>query len=1280
MTRLLVLATTLMLAMSTIAYAGPAMPDSIDLQQPDGTTFKGKVHGDEFQNWIESTESGHTVVKNPATQHWEYAEQLPDGSLKASGVKVEPGGKFAPSFLPKGVKPVRDTAGEKRQKDHLKRKLQQRLPAGSISLDGASGTETLAGIVYGAAGDWTPVPVAGTKKLLIVLVNFANRTLVTTPDAWYNEVFDTTPGAKSVANFYKDNSFGTLTVAPAFTGGTHPGVVSVTIPDSHPNSGNSYNYTLETTVIGHALAQAVSAVDLSAFDPSNDEVFLIYAGYENSGSSKTPKIWAHAWSGSIPMGSKTITGWALCGELNNSDQQHPVGVIVHELGHLMTGLPDLYDTTNFNAGLGNFSVMAGGSWGTLPNQAVGSTPVAMDAWSREFLGWTTPVAPSTGSVTIPSALSANDSALKLARPERPTEYWLAENRPPTGWDAGITGLTSGYAGGLLITHIDLTVGTRGANDINAYHSGSHQGVVPAQASTVGCNMLTSGCRGSATTTYYSGNNSAFTPGSVVSSAYYDGTASNFSVTNISARGTSMTADLKTSSALSVASFAMKADVNSLTIPVTAFAGAGDNKITGYKITTTSTAPLASATGWLAAPPTAVVATGATSGSYTFYAWVKDSLNNVSSPASATVSIDLAKPVVGTFTVPAQYGSLTVPVSIAASDNSSVTGYLVTETATVPLAGASTWLASAPTSYTVGSAGAKTLYAWAKDAAGNVSVAKSAPCVVDVTKPVVSAFTLPTTVVKSLTVTIPTFTATDNVKVAGYQVTESSSAPSPSTGWSSTAPKTYTFASNTADGVKTLYAWAVDTVGNVSLAKSAAVAIDTTAPAISAFTVPALSASATVRISSFTASDNGTITGYAITATNTAPTAWSATKPVSFIVTGVGSKTLYAWVKDAAGNVSASASATVNVDLTKPVVGTFTVPAQYGSLSVPVTVAASDDNSGVAGYLITETGTVPAASAAWLSSAPTSYTVSAAGAKTLYAWAKDAAGNVSVLKSAPCIVDLTKPVVSVFTLPSTPVKSLTVPITTYTATDNVKVTGFQITESSTAPSASTGWSATAPKSYTFASNTADGVKTLYAWALDSSGNVSLAKSAAVTIDTTAASISAFTVPAVSASLTIPISSFTASDNVGIAGYAITTSNTAPTTWSATKPVSALVSGSGSKTLYAWVKDTAGNVSASTSATVNVDTTKPVVSSFSAPAQSATRTVAVTFAGTDDNSGVKAYLITENSTAPTASASGWSTTVPTSFTLSTTGTKAMYAWVKDAAGNISVSKSVLVKVLP
>jgi hypothetical protein len=55
-----------------------------------------------------------------------------------------------------------------------------------------------------------------------------------------------------------------------------------------------------------------------------------------------------------------------------------------------------------------------------------------------------------------------------------------------------------------------------------------------------------------------------------------------------------------------------------------------------------------------------------------------------------------------------------------------------------------------------------------------------------------------------------------------------------------------------------------------------------------------------------------------------------------------------------------------------------------------------------------------------------------------------------------------------------------------------------------------------------------------------------------------------------------------------------------------------------------------------------------------------------------------MITESATAPSSSASGWSSSAPTSFTFSSEGSKTAYAWTKDAAGNVSAAKSAITAI--
>ena len=195
-------------------------------------------------------------------------------------------------------------------------------------------------------------------------------------------------------------------------------------------------------------------------------------------------------------------------------------------------------------------------------------------------------------------------------------------------------------------------------------------------------------------------------------------------------------------------------------------------------------------------------------------------------------------------------------------------------------------------------------------------------------------------------------------------------------------------------------------------------------------------------------------------------------------------------------------------------------------------------------------------------------------------------------------DTTPPTVTGFMIPAAS-NSLTVSVTTLTATDNVGVTGYMVTSTATAPAASsTKWSVTPPASFTFPVTTKSGAQTLYAWAKDAAKNVSLSLTAPVTLnlsgpDKTKPTVTSFVIPAASNSLTVPITTLTATDNVGVTAYMVTSTATAPgpssTKWSATPPASftfPATTKSGAKTVYAWAKDAAKNVSPSLSAQVTI----------------------------------------------------------------------------------------------
>ncbi len=140
------------------------------------------------------------------------------------------------------------------------------------------------------------------------------------------------------------------------------------------------------------------------------------------------------------------------------------GVYAHEFGHAL-GLPDFYDTVYSSEGVGNYSMMAGGSWMRYPNKAEygGNSPTHFDPFSKIFLGWAEPieVTPESGvqTITLPAAnkADADNGIVKMEVPgSNGTEYFLFENMQQDGFNKGMV-RQGEDAHGLVAWHVDENV-------------------------------------------------------------------------------------------------------------------------------------------------------------------------------------------------------------------------------------------------------------------------------------------------------------------------------------------------------------------------------------------------------------------------------------------------------------------------------------------------------------------------------------------------------------------------------------------------------------------------------------------------------------------------------------------------------------------------------------------------------------------------------------------------------------------------------------------------------
>ena len=190
-------------------------------------------------------------------------------------------------------------------------------------------------------------------------------------------------------DFYLDASYNQLTLAPASeTNGTpDDGVIGwLTLAYPQPNlSGTPDNDN--QTIVKDALIAANSAINYEDFDTNGDNyisnielhIVVVVAGYEQSyDGNPASSVWGHRWNlnnvGGVYLdgtwlGVSPYGGYAQFGEIQGN---HPatIEIIAHELGHDLTW-PDLYDTDQSSEGVGDWSIMGGGSWNKTPGRVSG---------------------------------------------------------------------------------------------------------------------------------------------------------------------------------------------------------------------------------------------------------------------------------------------------------------------------------------------------------------------------------------------------------------------------------------------------------------------------------------------------------------------------------------------------------------------------------------------------------------------------------------------------------------------------------------------------------------------------------------------------------------------------------------------------------------------------------------------------------------------------------------------------------------------------------------------
>lgn len=392
-------------------------------------------------------------------------------------------------------------------------------------------------------------PVLGTRKAIVILVEFTdNRAdIIQHPRSAYETLlFDSTGAVPtgSMHEYYQEVSYGQFFIIGEVT-------VWLELPQTNEYyAGDEYGSgewpQNRRRLAYDAVVTADPYVDFSQFDGDDDgfvdALFIVHAGPGGEETADPGDIWSHKWripanedgSGNGYMTDDGVQAlhYAMEPEEDSGGGLIAIGVFCHEYGHVL-GLPDLYDRDESSEGVGNWAVMGAGSWGG--NGQSPELPVHFCAWSKERLGWLTPIVVTENLTAQPIPNVENTPEVyKLWTDGQPgEEYFLVENRQQVGFDVNL------WNSGLLILHVDNSVTTQNDNE-------DHK-LVDVEAAD-GCRDMDKGNgRGDDGDSYPgSANNRSFDLFSNPNSNTNSDSLSQVAVRNISDSQLTMTADLEVS--------------------------------------------------------------------------------------------------------------------------------------------------------------------------------------------------------------------------------------------------------------------------------------------------------------------------------------------------------------------------------------------------------------------------------------------------------------------------------------------------------------------------------------------------------------------------------------------------------------------------------------------------------------------------------------------------------------------------------------------------------------
>ena len=383
---------------------------------------------------------------------------------------------------------------------------------------------TAPSVIRSAAAD--RAPLQGVVRVIVVLVDFSDKQMTQTQQHFKDLFFKQGGVQKSVREYYAEVTNGLVDIQGDVVG---PFRLPQTLASyAHAASGLGPTAPNAQTMAKDALLAANPTVNFTPYDNDGngfvDAFIVIHAGSGAETNNNPGDIWSHKWT--VEGGAQSVDSTKVFAYLT-VPEDCKIGVCAHELGHLLFGFPDLYDTDGTSEGIGNWCLMAAGSWG-----GGGDKPVHPSAWCKANQGWAAVDNRTANGSAAVQDVKTGHTIYRLWKDGTPgKEYFLVENRQKAGdFDGSLP------AGGLLIWHID-------ENQINNRDE-NHYWVALMQADGKR-DMELNHNRGDAGDCYPgTTNNSNFNNTSTPNSKSYTGVSTCVAVTGIPASGPVMNVNMQ----------------------------------------------------------------------------------------------------------------------------------------------------------------------------------------------------------------------------------------------------------------------------------------------------------------------------------------------------------------------------------------------------------------------------------------------------------------------------------------------------------------------------------------------------------------------------------------------------------------------------------------------------------------------------------------------------------------------------------------------------------------